>query len=118
MRTKPNFSGSAYLLTFTLTEAIKVSKPGKHLMSFYSYFDCRKPECSSIGDTLSIHVKDSGDYEKVFTTGTEFGRYEDLTWKKDEIEILVRETEIFVSCKLAFHLNRVISCLLINKDKI
>ena len=118
MRTKPNFSGTAYLITFTLTEAIKISKPGKHLISFYSYFDCKKPECSSVGDAFSVYVKDSYSYEEVFRTGTEFGRYEDLTWKKDEIEILVRETQIFVSYKPVFSLYKIISFLIINKVKI
>jgi hypothetical protein len=94
-------SGATYVHTFTLTNPISIQNPGKHVISFYTYFECKKQECDIVGDTLSIQIKDGGDYDEVFVTGSDYGRYNDSRWKKDEVLTNFKETQIFVR-----HLNK------------
>lgn len=72
------------------------------MLSFYTYFDCKKEGCELANDTLSIIVKGTDDYLEVYRNGTNFGRVNDKTWTKEEVEFIVKSSEIKVIINLIF----------------
>lgn len=73
-----------------------VPKPGKYLISFYTYFDCKEQNCEAVDDSLSVIIKGTDEYLEVYKNGTSYGRLNDTTWKKDEIIFNIRSTNITV----------------------
>jgi sigma54-dependent transcription regulator len=65
-------------------------------MSFYTFFDCKRSGCDTVGDLLAIKIKDTGDYDEVYKTGTDYGRYNDVQWQKHDIEITLTGPQVYV----------------------
>ena len=90
--------------SYSISNPIAVSEPGTYKLTFYTIFNCVRAGCESVGDTLSVKVKQgaAGSFEEVYSSGSDKGRNLDFEWKKEEVLFEVTQSEIFVSYFLIF----------------
>lgn len=69
------------------------------MLSFYTFINCHRPGCETVGDKISIKIKNGqgGAYEVVYTTGTDDGRLQELQWKRDDVLVQLNSSEVYVS---------------------
>ena len=92
-------NSGAYVYSLSFSNAIQVLEPGDFILSFYSLFNCQTAGCDAVGDKLAIKIKTDfyGDYDEVYSTGSDNGRFNDSRWIKEETLIKISVSEIFVS---------------------
>ena len=99
LKYKASLSGVAYSASFFFTNALSITEIGTYTLSFYTFVNCPKTECSKVGDAISIKIKNGqdGDFKEVYKSGTDDGRAQEVKWKKDEIPVQLTSSEVFVS---------------------
>jgi hypothetical protein len=94
LRLRTQTTGQAYNASYTFTRAIIIQKPGIYYLSFYSFFNCVNSKCPELGDTLVVKIGrgTTSNYEEIFRTGAEYGRYNENQWNEDIIPIDINKT--------------------------
>ena len=90
---------AAFSYTYSITNPIAVPEPGTYKLTFYTIFNCIRPGCENLGDTLSVKVKQGsvGEFVEVYSSGSDDGRNLDVEWKKEEVMVQLTDSQVFVS---------------------
>ena len=89
MRAKSATNGAAFTSTFTVSNIIQLSKPGRCKITLFTYIHCYNPKCEKSNDFITIKIAEDGaNYREIYKIG--FERIRDRQWIYDEVDFATK----------------------------
>lgn len=99
VQSKPN--GKKFNVSLSFTSAIRIPKPGKHRLTFYTSFSCNNIKCKDAGLVVSALLKDGSQEDHQFEEiGRAAIRELDFKWTEEAFSFTSHEDEVYVNISI------------------
>ena len=93
-------TGEAFEHVVVTKNSIALASSKLFKLSLWSFFYCEgtREDCSRAGDFIAIHIgKDLNSFIEIYRNGSDFGRYQDKQWTREEVFFNYTDDQIYVS---------------------